>query len=228
MLFRSENNTLDEYSQAAQIIRNFMNLGPVARSMVVGGLREIRGEDILGGGGDDEDGGEKKVKSGKVSLKGKPKEVVKPEKVSSEPSGKLTVTIKKFSSEYNDSYLAASLTITNSSPGSYWLSKSGNVVDEWIVYDFGKKEKVTKVALLASSSYNINPKDITVQIAKDKDGNEWVDWCKLEMENGTTAQDKWQVFEIGNCNTTLIKLLFHNRHGDSGGNCFLVSAVRFY
>jgi hypothetical protein len=55
-------------------------------------------------------------------------------------------------------------------------------VDEWISYDFGSKQKVTKIALLGCSSYNINPKNITVFVNKDKDGNDWKEVCKLEME----------------------------------------------
>jgi hypothetical protein len=36
----------------------------------------------------------------------------------------------------------------------------------------------------------------------------------------------WQVFTGFTLNTNMIKLLFHDRHGVSGGNCFLVSAVK--
>ena len=68
------------------------------------------------------------------------------------------------------------------SPSSYWLSKSGNLVDEWLSYDMGSKVKITKIAILASNSYDINPKDITVQVNKDSNGKEWKDVCKLEME----------------------------------------------
>eukprot|EP01091_Cochliopodium_minus_P003494 TRINITY_DN13416_c0_g1_i1.p1 TRINITY_DN13416_c0_g1~~TRINITY_DN13416_c0_g1_i1.p1 ORF type:complete len:158 (+),score=40.82 TRINITY_DN13416_c0_g1_i1:36-476(+) len=41
-----ENNS-DDYSEAAQIIRKFIELGPIARNMVLGGLNEIVGEDII-------------------------------------------------------------------------------------------------------------------------------------------------------------------------------------
>eukprot|EP01091_Cochliopodium_minus_P016803 TRINITY_DN639_c0_g1_i1.p1 TRINITY_DN639_c0_g1~~TRINITY_DN639_c0_g1_i1.p1 ORF type:complete len:236 (-),score=74.30 TRINITY_DN639_c0_g1_i1:73-780(-) len=50
-------STIDEYSEAANIIRLFLELGPIAKSMVVGGLNEIRGENILEGGGERESKG---------------------------------------------------------------------------------------------------------------------------------------------------------------------------
>eukprot|EP01091_Cochliopodium_minus_P008279 TRINITY_DN184_c0_g1_i1.p1 TRINITY_DN184_c0_g1~~TRINITY_DN184_c0_g1_i1.p1 ORF type:complete len:223 (-),score=75.25 TRINITY_DN184_c0_g1_i1:25-693(-) len=61
-----ETPTIDEYEEAANIIRSFINLGQIARSMVVGGLNEIRGENILEGG---ESGGEKKSSGPKGKVK---------------------------------------------------------------------------------------------------------------------------------------------------------------
>ena len=58
-----ENNTLDEYETAANIIRNFISLSTIARSMVIGGLNEVRGENILGGG--ESEGTTKKGKKSK-------------------------------------------------------------------------------------------------------------------------------------------------------------------
>eukprot|EP01091_Cochliopodium_minus_P001513 TRINITY_DN1137_c0_g1_i1.p1 TRINITY_DN1137_c0_g1~~TRINITY_DN1137_c0_g1_i1.p1 ORF type:complete len:133 (-),score=40.07 TRINITY_DN1137_c0_g1_i1:47-445(-) len=56
-----ETQSIDEYSEAANIIRQFISLGPIARSMVVGGLNEIRGESIL----DEQEDKPKKVKKTK-------------------------------------------------------------------------------------------------------------------------------------------------------------------
>ena len=74
--------------------------------MVVGGLNEIRGENILeggsGGGSSESKGGSGGSSSGSSNQKGP----IKPsEKVNSEPSGKLSFSLKSFSSEYNDDYL---------------------------------------------------------------------------------------------------------------------------
>jgi len=150
---------------------------------------------------------------------------LKPKIETSAPSGYLSVSVKGQSSYLSETF-NPTLTITNTSTSSYWLSVSGNVLNEWITYDFGSKQKVTKIALLGSPSYNINPKDITVQIPKDKDGNDWKDFCKLEMQNGQSTNG-WQVFTGFTLNTNLIKLFFHNRHGTSGGDYFLVCGVRF-
>eukprot|EP01091_Cochliopodium_minus_P014506 TRINITY_DN4936_c0_g1_i1.p1 TRINITY_DN4936_c0_g1~~TRINITY_DN4936_c0_g1_i1.p1 ORF type:complete len:221 (-),score=78.33 TRINITY_DN4936_c0_g1_i1:39-701(-) len=216
-----ETNGPDEFSQAVEIVRNFEQLGQIARSMVVGGLNEIRGEDILSG-----EGGSGGSGSGGSSGKSNSKDPIKPTKEGSEPSGKLTVSLKGFSSEYSG--CNASKTITNTSPSDYWLSESGKVTNEWISYDFGKKTKVTKIALMSSSSFDINPKNITVQIPKDKDGNEWKDVAKLVMENAMQSANQWQVFTGFTINSQLVRLFFHDRHGTSGGSYFLVSAVRFY
>eukprot|EP01091_Cochliopodium_minus_P019330 TRINITY_DN809_c0_g1_i1.p1 TRINITY_DN809_c0_g1~~TRINITY_DN809_c0_g1_i1.p1 ORF type:complete len:239 (-),score=69.74 TRINITY_DN809_c0_g1_i1:59-775(-) len=62
-------STLDEYNEAANIIRSFINLGQIARSMVVGGLNEIRGENILEGGSSS--GGSTNSQGGKKNIKSK-------------------------------------------------------------------------------------------------------------------------------------------------------------
>eukprot|EP01091_Cochliopodium_minus_P014472 TRINITY_DN4911_c0_g2_i1.p1 TRINITY_DN4911_c0_g2~~TRINITY_DN4911_c0_g2_i1.p1 ORF type:complete len:143 (-),score=41.49 TRINITY_DN4911_c0_g2_i1:29-427(-) len=42
---------IDDYSQVVLIMRSFQSLSGVARAMVIGGLNEIRGENILEGNG---------------------------------------------------------------------------------------------------------------------------------------------------------------------------------
>eukprot|EP01091_Cochliopodium_minus_P014508 TRINITY_DN4936_c0_g2_i2.p1 TRINITY_DN4936_c0_g2~~TRINITY_DN4936_c0_g2_i2.p1 ORF type:complete len:220 (-),score=73.09 TRINITY_DN4936_c0_g2_i2:31-690(-) len=215
------NDGPDEFTQAVEIVRSFEQLGQIARSMVVGGLNEIRGEDILSG-----EGGERKSGGGGGSSGGKaPKETLKPQVETYAPSGELTVTVKSQSSFLSS--FPATLVLTNISTSNYWLSESGRITNEWISFNLGSKQKVTKIALLGSPSYNINPKNITVQIPKDKDGNDWKDFCKLEMANGQTTNG-WQVFTGFTLNTNLIRLFFHERHGTSGGDYFLVCGVRFY
>eukprot|EP01091_Cochliopodium_minus_P014406 TRINITY_DN4886_c0_g1_i1.p1 TRINITY_DN4886_c0_g1~~TRINITY_DN4886_c0_g1_i1.p1 ORF type:complete len:230 (-),score=70.71 TRINITY_DN4886_c0_g1_i1:34-702(-) len=58
----NQDQPIDEYSEAANIIRGFISLSPIARAMVIGGLNEVRGEDILLGGESEprEKGGRKK------------------------------------------------------------------------------------------------------------------------------------------------------------------------
>ena len=186
--------------------------------MAVGGLNEIRGENILAV--DDErptkGGGGKNIT---------PKDVVRPTVETSAPSGELSVSIKSESSALSG--FKSSITITNTSTSNYYLSESGKTTNEWIAYDFGKNVKVTKIALLASPSYDINPKDITIQIPKDKNANDWVDFCKFEMKNGKKTSG-WQIFQGFTVNTNYLRLFMHNRHGTSGGDYFLLCGARFY
>eukprot|EP01091_Cochliopodium_minus_P014518 TRINITY_DN493_c0_g1_i1.p1 TRINITY_DN493_c0_g1~~TRINITY_DN493_c0_g1_i1.p1 ORF type:complete len:160 (-),score=44.89 TRINITY_DN493_c0_g1_i1:37-516(-) len=54
----------DDYSEVVEIIRNFISLGPIGRQMAIGGLNELRGENILEGGSSSGSGERKTTSSG--------------------------------------------------------------------------------------------------------------------------------------------------------------------
>jgi hypothetical protein len=132
------------------------------------------------------------------------------------------VRVAKFSSQYHS--CPATNVLDSQKP--YWLSDTGLVQDQWIVFEFETEAVVSKVSIQVDK-FECTVKDFVVQISEGDDKTTWVDVMSFQAKCGKECH-KEQHFEGFEVRAKYIRLFFKNNWGPGGGNYMLVTNVRFF
>jgi len=133
------------------------------------------------------------------------------------------VKIQSCSSEHSDSFKATNL-IT---PGTtYWLSKTGETRNQWVIFDFGRNVLLTKVSL-QSDSFECSVKDFNIEVSDNDDLVSWRYIYGFQAQSGkvTTAEQFFDGFEFKG---RYLRLYFVDNWGRGGGDYILITKTRFW
>jgi len=130
--------------------------------------------------------------------------------------------VNKFSSEYQS--CPASNVLDPQKP--YWLSNTGLVENQWIVFQFAKDVYISKISIQVDK-FECTVKDFVIQVSEGDDNTNWVDVMSYQARCGKECY-KEQHFEGFEIRAKYIRLFFKNSWGPGGGNYILVTNVRFY
>jgi len=110
---------------------------------------------------------------------------------------------------------------------TYWLSESGNITDQWIVYEFPTVSYVNKI-MMKVDSFECTAKDWMVQTTEEDDGTgEWVTVKEFQSQSGYTSTND-QFFEGFELRAKYVRLFFRNNWGPGGGSYILVTNIKFF
>jgi len=110
---------------------------------------------------------------------------------------------------------------------TYWLSESGQITNQWIVYEFPSKSYVNKI-MIKVDSFECTAKDWMVQITEDDEPTgEWVTVKEFQARSGydTTGDQFFEDFEL---RAKYVRLFFKNNWGPGGGSYILITNVKFF
>jgi len=138
------------------------------------------------------------------------------------------IQVQSFSSEYSG--FPASNTLNPSV--TYWLSQSGQITNQWIVYKFPSRSFVNKI-MIKVDMFECTAKDWMVQVAEGGDDDEpndkteWVTVKEFQAKSGneTTSDQFFEDFEL---RAKFVRLYFKNNWGPGGGSYILVTNVKFF
>jgi len=134
------------------------------------------------------------------------------------------IKIHSFSTEHS-SYPASNVLDTGL---SYWLSETGTITDQWIVFDFQRKVYVSKI-LIKVDSYECTVKDFTIDTCDESDpfdGN-WRTLKEYQAKSGLTCTTD-QIFAELEFRGQYLRLFAKNNHGPGGGSYILITNVKFF
>jgi hypothetical protein len=108
----------------------------------------------------------------------------------------------------------------------YWLSESGQVEDQFVVFEFDKEVFCSKMSLKVDN-FECTVKDFVLQVSDGDDKVNWNDVKSFQAKCGkeTTSEQYFDGFEV---RAKFIRLFFRNRWGPGGGQYILVTRVRFF
>jgi len=110
---------------------------------------------------------------------------------------------------------------------TYWLSESGQTVNQWIVYEFPSVVYLNKI-MMKVDSFECTAKDWMVQTTEGDDPKgEWVTVKQFQAQSGNTNYFE-QNFEGFEARGKYIRLYFQNNWGPGGGSYILVTNIKFY
>jgi len=133
------------------------------------------------------------------------------------------ISIKEFSSEHSDSFPVTN--VINYSK-TYWLSRSGTVTDQWMVFDFGKEAYISKLSVKVDN-YECSLKDFYIQYSEGDDAISWVTIKEFQAECGNRNQSE-QFFEGFEFRGRYMKFFCKNNWGPSGGDYILITNIKFF
>jgi len=110
---------------------------------------------------------------------------------------------------------------------TYWLSESGNITNQWIVYEFPSVSYVNKI-MIKVDSFECTAKDWMVQINDSDDPNgEWTTVKEFQARSGydTTGEQFFEGFDL---RAKYVRLYFKNNWGPGGGSYILITNVKFF
>jgi len=133
------------------------------------------------------------------------------------------ITIKEYSTQHSDSF-----PITNVLDYSktYWLSQSGIVTDQWMVFDFEREAYISKL-IVKVDNYECSLKDFYIQNSENDDAKTWVTVKDFQCKCGNQCQDD-QVFEGFEFRGRYMKFFCKNNWGPGGGDYILITNIKFY
>jgi len=133
------------------------------------------------------------------------------------------ITVKSFSTQYSG--FPATNTLNPSV--TYWLSESGQITNQWIVYEFPTKSFVNKI-MMKVDSFECTAKDWAVQITEDDEPEgEWITVKEFQSQSGNVNTGD-QFFEEFELRAKYVRLFFKNNWGPGGGSYILVTNVKFF
>jgi hypothetical protein len=133
------------------------------------------------------------------------------------------ITIKEFSSEHSDSFPVSN--VINYSR-TYWLSRSGTVTDQWMVFDFAKEAYISKLSVKVDN-YECSLKDFYIQYSEGDDAISWVTIKEFQAECGNRNQSE-QFFEGFEFRGRYMKIFYKNNWGPGGGDYILITNIKFF
>jgi len=110
---------------------------------------------------------------------------------------------------------------------TYWLSESGQITNQWIVYEFPTRCYVNKI-MMKVDNFECTAKDWVVQITEDDEPtSEWVNVKEFQSRSGydTTGEQFFEEFEL---RAKYVRLYFKNNWGPGGGSYILVTLIKFF
>jgi len=133
------------------------------------------------------------------------------------------ISIKEFSTQHSDSF-----PITNvlSYSKTYWLSLSGTVTDQWMVFDFAREAYISKISVKVDN-YECSLKDFYIQYSEGDDAISWVTIKEFQAECGNRNQNE-QFFEGFEFRGRYMKFFCKNNWGPSGGDYILITNIKFF
>jgi len=133
------------------------------------------------------------------------------------------IQVHSFSSQYSG--FPATNTLNPST--TYWLSQSGLITDQWIVYQFPTRSFINKI-MMKVDMFECTAKDWMVQITEDDEPtSEWITVKDFQSKSGNETQSD-QFFEEFELRAKYVRLFFKNNWGPGGGSYILVTNVKFF
>jgi len=133
------------------------------------------------------------------------------------------IRIQSFSSQYS----GFPTTNTLNPSMTYWLSESGQITNQWIVYEFPTRVYINKI-MIKVDNFECTVKDWVVQVTDNDDpSGEWnnVKEFQAQCGNRTTSDQFFEDFEV---RAKYVRLYFKNNWGPSGGDYILITNVKFF
>jgi hypothetical protein len=110
---------------------------------------------------------------------------------------------------------------------TYWLSESGNITNQWIVYEFPSLSYINKI-MIKVDYFECTAKDWMIQTTDDDDpSGEWNTIKEFQARSGydTTSEQYFEGFEI---RAKYVRLYFKNNWGPGGGSYILITLIKFF
>jgi len=133
------------------------------------------------------------------------------------------ITVKEFSSEHSESFPVSN--VLNYSK-TYWLSRSGTVTDQWMVFDFAKEAYISKLSVKVDN-YECSLKDFYIQYSEGDDTKTWVTIKEFQAECGNRNTNE-QFFEGFEFRGRYMKIFYKNNWGPGGGDYILITNIKFF
>jgi len=109
---------------------------------------------------------------------------------------------------------------------TYWLSESGKITDQWMIFDFKKQVNITKL-MIQVSRFECSVKDFRIESTDDDTNFDWVVVKECQARSGIDCIDE-QNFEDFSVKARYLRLFYKNNWGPIGGNYILVTNVKFW
>jgi len=133
------------------------------------------------------------------------------------------ITIKEFSTEHSDSFPVTN--VLNYSR-TYWLSRTGTVTDQWMVFDFGKEAYISKLSVKVDN-YECSVKDFYIQYSEGDDAKTWVTVKEFQAKCGNQCTEE-QFFDGFEFRGRYMKFFCKNNWGPGGGDYILITNIKFF
>jgi len=133
------------------------------------------------------------------------------------------INVHSFSSQYS----GFPATNTLNPNVSYWLSESGQITNQWIVYEFPTVSYINKI-MIKVDSFECTAKDWAVQTTDDDSPTgEWNTVKEFQAQCGNVCYND-QFFEDFEVRAKYVRLFFKNNYGPGGGSYILVTNIKFF
>jgi len=96
------------------------------------------------------------------------------------------ISVKEFSTQHSDSFPITN--VLNYSK-TYWLSLTGTVTDQWMVFDFQKEAYISKLSVKVDN-YECSLKDFYIQNSEGDDAKTWVTIKDFQAKCGNQCQEE--------------------------------------
>jgi len=133
------------------------------------------------------------------------------------------ISIKEFSTEHSDSFPITN--VLNYSK-TYWLSRTGTVTDQFMVFDFQKEAYISKLSVKVDN-YECTVKDFYIQYSEGDDAKTWVTIKDFQAKCGNQTTEE-QFFEGFEFRGRYMKFFCKNNWGPGGGDYILITNIKFY
>jgi len=133
------------------------------------------------------------------------------------------ITIKEFSTEHSDSFPITN--VLNYSK-TYWLSRTGTVTDQWMVFDFQREAFISKLSVKVDN-YECTVKDFYIQFSENDDAKTWVTVKEFQAKCGNQCTEE-QFFDGFEFRGRYMKFFCKNNWGPGGGDYILITNIKFY
>jgi len=109
---------------------------------------------------------------------------------------------------------------------SYWLSETGTITDQWIVFDFGRNVYVSEIVIKVDN-FECTVKDFSIQsVEGDVNTGTWKTIKDFQAKCGNTCTDD-QIFPQVEFKGRYLRLFCKNNWGPGGGSYILISNIKF-
>jgi hypothetical protein len=133
------------------------------------------------------------------------------------------ITIHSFSTQHSD-YPASNVLDTGL---SYWLSETGTITDQWIVFDFGMQVYVSKI-LIKVDNYECTVKDFVIEACDgDPSTGTWRPLKEFQAKCGLNDTTD-QMFPGLEFKGRYLRLFAKSNWGPGGGSYILITNVKFF